>query len=322
MKLSVLPIAAALLTACSTLETVPNPGEATDGLIYYMPNKDFVATITVKSGQNTNVAFSESAAYPDLSARFALQFSRNPIAKNTLDVGVSEKGLLTSTKSDAVPGISDALKSLAGIAGTVSGFAPFLAPVPVGCPDGDYVLVFAPAVTPADTCGVHIEVSKIVTRTLAVTAKEVGASDRSSGIYYRQSEPYRVTGTISVSGQNITKEAILFSPSASAIRFLPISKTFFASNHAELTFTDGMPTKYKQDADGELVAALKLPADVISAYFAAIGAVFDSFKEKDTKEAAALDASTKLELARAKYAACLAAIQGKADAAVIAKLGC
>ena len=62
-----------------------------------------------------------------------------------------------------------------------------------------------------------------------------------------------------------------------------------------------------------LVSLLNLPADVIGAYFSAVGQVFDSFKSNDTKEATALSESLDLELTKQKYEACIAAIEAKEE---------
>jgi hypothetical protein len=52
-----------------------------------------------------------------------------------------------------------------------------------------------------------------------------------------------------------------------------------------------------------------------------MGTVFTSFNTNDTSHGEALDANTKLQLAKQKYDACLVAIKAN-DAAAIAKLGC
>ena len=138
-----------------------------------------------------------------------------------------------------------------------------------------------------------------------------------AGIYYRQNEPYLVT----VKGSNLSASTIVFSPSQSSTYFLPVSKTFFANNEAEFELEFGVPTKYKQETGSELLSLLKLPADVIGAYFAAVGQVFDNFKAADTSETAALTESLKLELAKRKYEACIQAIKDEKPAR-IKELGC
>lgn len=65
---------------------------------------------------------------------------------------------------------------------------------------------------------------------------------------------------------------------------------------------------------------LKLPAEVIGAYFSAAGGVFDAFKVKDNSEVSAVGV-LKLEMAKKKYEACLAAIKAN-DQTQITALNC
>ena len=285
-----------------------------------MPKKDFIVTVTMKGGKDTKVAFADSSVYPDLSKRYLLTYTRNALGKNTMTIGINEKGLLTTATAETTSGISEALKNLAASAGTIGAMGSGLRDAQIDepvCPDGDSVFVVR---IDADTttqklCSARVSFKRLDGGSSVSTAVE--ANKAVAGIYYRQNEPY-LAEAIGSSGKT---SAILFSPSRSPTYLLPISPTVFAHNKAEFGFTEGMPTKYNQDADGEVIALLKLPADVIAAYFAAIGATFDSFKSTDTKEKDALEAATKLSLARQKYEACVAAINAK-DAAVIAKLGC
>jgi hypothetical protein len=135
-------------------------------------------------------------------------------------------------------------------------------------------------------------------------------------VFYRQSEPYEIT--VKDSSTNANYQKIILSPSQSKISFLPISKTLFANNEASFTFEDGIPKSAKQDTDGELIALVKIPADIIGAYFAAIGSVFNSFKTNDTAKTDALAANLKLELEQRKYNECKAALAAtpKDDAAI------
>ena len=130
-----------------------------------------------------------------------------------------------------------------------------------------------------------------------------------AGIFYRQDLPYLVT----VTGGAVNEAAMVFSPSDSRTHFLPIARTFFSSNSADFELSDGVPKRYKQASDGEGIALFKLPADVLSAYFSAVGSLFDAFKVRDTKQAEMLGESLKLELAKKKYDACLEALQAKDD---------
>jgi hypothetical protein len=302
-----------VIAACSSLKStplLPNQGGSMDeahGLVYYMPRKDFKMTLTVKDGTVETINLTETAAYPDLVHQYSLRHAYNGLGKNTLDVGVGTNGLLTSSKATTKSGVSDAFKNLAS---SLGGFAPLEGPEDAACAeDGTYTYIFEPLSPPQVPC-VNVAVAPLFAANAGVSHNK-SANEAHSGIFYRQARPY-VVEVSNDQGQKLAS-ALLLSPSDAVVSFMPVSRTLFADNEAEFTFIDGMPTKYKQDADGEFVALLKLPADVIKAYFAAVGATFDAFKSTDQKNVAALDQALALELAERKYKACLAAIQANDD---------
>jgi hypothetical protein len=122
-------------------------------------------------------------------------------------------------------------------------------------------------------------------------------------------------------GRGFSSAAVVFSPNASNTHFLPISKTLFANNKAEVSLADGMPESWKQDTDGELIGLLKLPADIIGAYFSAVGEMFEGFSSADEKQVEAITQDLKLQLARQKYQACTLAIQSD-NKELVEALGC
>ena len=306
--------AALLLQACSSLQSIEAPREGNaDGLTYFMPNRDFLVTITIESGAVKKVVLGTTDAYPDTSTQYVLSYRRNALGKNTLDVVITESGLLTSTKSVTESKVSDAFKNLGTLFGQARAFQRNNAGA-ASCNDGDHVFAYKKPQT--DTpCGVAIEISAIGAP--AVVGRSNPGRGGRSGIFYRQNLPYLMTA----SKAGLHAAAIVFSPSESVTHFLPVSESLFTNNTADFGFKDGVPTKYSEDTDAEIVALLKLPADVIAAYFSAVGAMFESFKTRDTNQAEALAASLKLELAKQKYTACLAAMAAKDDARV-KELGC
>ena len=92
-----------------------------------------------------------------------------------------------------------------------------------------------------------------------------------------------------------------------------IERTAFSDNKTDFTFVDGMLTDYVQDADSDLIGLLKLPADVIQAYFSAVGAMFTKKKDLSETEKDYLSAIQSLELQKLKTEGCLAAIQAGAE---------
>ncbi|MDN3922525.1 hypothetical protein [Roseateles violae] len=320
-KYVVLAICSPMLLACASIDSIQSDAPG-DGLVYYMPNKDFIVTV-VNNDSGVSASIESSAAYPDLSQPYVLNFNRNWIGKNEIKVGVGASGLLTSAKSTTTSGISDVLKNLAASFGAAAAMTD---PTKEGpCPKGSftYVVQLKSRVEKDRklACGLSVVFEPLrwpaETESKPVTKDELSKGRQGTGIFYRQEEPYLVQVVSTSEPSKISASAIKFSPSQATTRFLPIAKTLFASNEAEFAFTDGMPTKYDQNADGELIGLLKLPADVIGAYFEAMGKIFTSFKGKDEGQASVLAAETQLELAKIKYAACAKAIQAKDDKLIL-----
>lgn len=312
-----------MLASCSSIKSIEVPQDAdqqVDGLTYFMPMKYFTVTITVATAasktQITKVTFGTTPSYPDLSTQYVLRYGGNVFGKNTLDVTITESGLLSTAKSTTISNVADAFKNLASSTGVLRTHALDKARADTTCPtDGDHVFAYdGPGVYEA--CGMSITITAIGSDSDFAGHSRAKATEH-SGIFYRQNLPYLMTA----SGTGLNSAAIVFSPSESRTHFLPISMTFFSNNAADFGFQEGVPNKYKQETEGELVALFKIPADVLAAYFAAVGSTLDAFKTNSSKEAEALAESLKLEVAKKKYEACIEAIKAN-DAARIKELSC
>lgn len=310
-----------MLTSCASIQSVSSDGSGnTTGLVYFLPMKKFTLSVVVKKGDIVSVTPGVSASFPDVNNRFVLNHRANFLGKNTASVSVTDQGLLSSANSTTISGVSEALINLSSSIGIRRGLSFSEESSSSECDiDSTYLFVIDKG-DDRTPCGVTVEIEKLssgIERPLLAAS----ATERRSGtgVYYRVNEPYIIRA---VAPNGLKTESIVFSPIDSDTFFLPVTKTFFASNKAELSFKDGVPNKYVQETDGELVALFKLPADIISAYFAAAGSVFDSFKSSDSKEAAALAESLKLEIAKDKYIACLEALNNEDGDATFKELGC
>ena len=314
-----------------------------EGLSYYMPKKDLKVTVTVEDHDKihrtpakiTKIDLDTTEAYPDLSKRYVLKHQGSLVSKNDLHIGITENGLLTSSKSTTTSKINEAFKSLAASAPVITRNKTVIQPTePLKCKvPGIYTFLYEiPDSEDKETlgapCGIGIDIKKLTSKApleLIFKAHLEGTKNTKigsaghiifkapySGIFYRQNEPYKVSASGKViNGFNVQK--IIFSPSNSKTSLLPVKKTLFSDNVADFGLEDGVPTKYNQDVDAELVALLKLPADIFTSYFAAIGTTFEAFKKQETDEAALLNASLALELVKYKHAACIEAIKSKND---------
>lgn len=318
MRWIIISLSALCISSCSSIKSIEQPtADSVDGLTYYMPKKDFVVTINVESDVVKKISLGTTPAYPDLSKQYVLNHGSNFLGKNTLDVAVTEKGLLTSSKSTTISHVTDVFKNLATTYGQLRSFSLDGKSTPVDkcSTDGEHIFTYSSTGT-YEPCGITITISKAESSN-ETKAHNKKAEESYSGVFYRQNEPYLVSAT----GEGLNISSIVFSPSNSKTLFLPVSKTFFANNEADFEFVDGIPTKYRQDTDGEAIALFKLPADIVGAYFGAIGSIFDSFKSNDGKEAEALSSSLSLELAKKKYTACIKAIDDK-DEETVKELDC
>lgn len=138
------------------------------------------------------------------------------------------------------------------------------------------------------------------------TSASMGSGNH-AGLYYRESLPYRVY-VVQSDAVNNHRDFLVFSPNEAPTAFLPQARTLFADNNATFTFKDGMPQSFDQSADGELVALAKLPADILEAYFTAIGSAFSNRKTDIDNEKDYLDALNQLAVTQIKRAKCQDAI--------------
>jgi len=260
-------LAAALTTcACSSINSIEEAsGPEADGLKYYMPRKSFVATVTMKGKKATAVELSTSAAQPDFGKQYVLRYAGNAFGKNALDVGVSEAGLLSTAKSTTESSVAEAFKGVAQVAGYLAAVRTVKvdskAAAPTQCAaDGTYVFIFDTPVQGAIVCDITVNITAIGTPPTTGHSRETGQAQ--SGVFYRQNLPYLMTAD----GSDVHTAAFVYSPTESPTYFLPISRTFFSNNSAEFGFAEGMPKTYKQETQGEIVALLKIPADVVAAY--------------------------------------------------------
>ena len=312
-----LPLTLSVLTcvgllACASIESQEAPqGTPVQGLSYYLPNKDFAVTLTVKGQKPEKASIGTTPAYPDLSRQFVLHYGRNGLGKNAMDVTVSPSGLLSTATSSTQSGLTEAFKALATSLGSVKGLGS--GAVQAGSPcsiDGEYSFVY-PKPGVYRPCGEAVTIRIVALPepaappTPVVSRPESGHGLAQAGIFYRQERPYQV----SVTGGAVNTVALVFSPSQSPAHFLPIARSFFSSSNADFELSEGVPKRYKQSSDGEGLALLKLPADVLAAYFSAVGSLFDNFKNNDSKQVQALNESLKLEFAKKKYDACIEALR-------------
>jgi len=325
-KLYCLAISMIVLSGCSSINSIENPDQKEmDGLIYFMPKKDFQITVSVKDSKKS-ITVKTTKAYPDLSKQYVLKYRKNLVGKNTLKIGINEQGLLTSAHSATESQVTGILKNLAAGYGQIStaSRSKDIRAEKKGklcSSDGIYTFIYK-TTGHYHPCGLDLTIKKVKeTRKHLSHSKKEGKSY--SGIYYRQNEPYyvKVHGNETYDNHRIYIEQIVFSPSDSPTHFLPISQTFFTDNDANFTFKEGIPTEYGQISDSELLALSKIPADILSSYFKAVGSMFNQVNSNNESEKMTISSSLELELVKKKYEACIEAIK-EDNSQLIEQLGC
>lgn len=346
MMRSAMLLASLSLAGCSSMLSVPvtatSAATAGDGLVYYLPRRDVLITFTVaEKGQRPTVEIAASASYADPNEVYVLRYQRNAIGENAIDIGINTSGLLNnaakSTSSNQLSQIAEAFSALkAARAATalpanlddcldvgVHRYSVDLTKdlVPItdksGNPNGNFSLG-------KTLCGKNFPVGVVVEKLWSSASAANGiravacGGAPCNGLYYRQNRPYRVTLT----APGVTATQVVESPSESGTLFLPMAATVFAGSEASFTFEDGVPTHYAQKADGEAIALLKLPAQLLKAYFEAVGGILSATKDNKTAQAEKVGAELKLELAKRQYSICLAAIGAGASAEELKGLGC
>jgi hypothetical protein len=333
------------LSACASVGTHTEKKGVQGGLVYFMPKKDFVIKVTTTSSKEsapkgaskenapekgssttkTTVVSTVTDAYPDFEQQYVLTYKFNLFGDNELDLGINEKGLLTSAKAKTVSKVNEALENLGKSAGSAGSVATPMAPGGgegdrVSCQnDGEYIFIYDKPINDKDICDdlkldiVQIDKEKYNNTTARSPNSDGSQEDRKIkyGIYYRQLVPYKIT--VKSARSSIHHENIVYSPSDSKIHFLPISRTFFANNEIDFGFTDGIPTKYVQKTNSELVGLFMLPGSLIGGFLEGVTSGLKNILDVKGKEKDIVEASTVLEVAKLKHEKCIAALAAKND---------
>ena len=322
MKIVLVSLLVTIVSGCAALSSteLSTPNEP-KGVVYYMPKRDFLVTLEIgDDGSTSKATIGQTAVYPDISRPYLLQHRILPLAKNETEITVVN-GLLTASKSTMTSSVLDAAKALAGAAGTRNAALSKNGEVDGPCESGiQRIQVPVPTVNwSSNFCDVTIKI-EVMGQNTNLKTTSLSKGEAHSGIFYRMNLPYKISVEREAK-PSISEVNMLMSPSESPILFIPISRGFFANAKADVAFESGVLSSYKQTTESEVVGAAKLPAEIATAYFAAIGAVFTSFKSNDNLEIDKINANIKLQIALKKSEACIEAIEaGKDD--IVQSLEC
>jgi hypothetical protein len=315
-----------LLAGCApvTSERWSN-GPAPDGIVYFLPLQQIKVTVTVPDGKdgaknNYDVSVEPGPAYPDPTQRYVLKLRGSPLATRKHTVSTDERGLLTSVSPVITSQVTAALQKIGAAAATASTrFAD-----QKQCAPGPQHLLLDPKEVAGKShcerlCQLCIKIERVPSKpsNSEDSSKSKATDDpllkNADGIFYRRQLPYKVTVTGNVQTQNqtqtITREFLVFSASESPTYFQPFSKSLLTDTAAIATLeSPGMLTKFEETDNSEALALLTLPADILGAYFGAIGKMFDWQKTALDQEKTYLDTLNQLSVAKLQSENCKNAI--------------
>jgi hypothetical protein len=285
-----------------------------DGLVYFLPKRAVIVTLTVPKEGAPSVSVEPSAAYADTSKAYVVSLHRNQAGTNKLAVEVNENGLLQSASSDTTSALTTVLGQAAELAATSVLTLADQKEIPCLRP-GSYQKYLFDDTKDVHLCGITFTLAFTEPAFTPTDTARMGSS-RMPGFFYRPNRPATVTvdGTLALSetlGYKFDDKRVVSLPNHSPVAFLPIARNAFGSNKSSFVFVDGMPKKYSQDIDGEALGVLKLPASILKSY---ADALTSNFKRQQGIDRAEIDNT----LAQLKRDRCLAAIATKDETKIAA----
>lgn len=309
---------AGVLAGCATIQTtVQDPRlPAGDGPVYWLPTKLIQVTLKREEKKADEISVGVGAAHPDYRRRFVLGTDK-AFGASHLAVTLNSRGLLGSINADSTNTLSDVLKNVAATLGSVRAVRSFFEAAQT-CPDGEFTILIDPSPILADKkefleeqlCDFQVVVEPgfphkpIRDAVLAESGEgnRPAVGETYDGVFYRLDFPYKVLVTPRPAEQAgiephkagarspKTREFEVSSPAGSPAFFMPVKGALLASNVVKLTLSDGVLTASDENKENEIAAAISLPADLVGAYFAAVGKMFDSRKDAKVSQQAYLEA--------------------------------
>lgn len=320
-----------LLSACTSVSSrnASTAPRSNNGIVYSLPKRLIDVKVEFSEDGNHTLAVSGGSYYPDSRAeyRFIARIHSGKVGSNNSKL--SAPGGLLSNADAAYTGqaaeLGKAVGSLAGTLGTIGKSGAFgtgwanLGMLPASsCNrktsasrsipfsefiDGKYTYNPLPN-TPA--CSSVVVIIKRLGDTKDYTPIEPQSKgERSNGLWHRIELPYLVTATV---GDNLSTSTLIMLPDESPKYFAEMGSGLFADSTSKMTFSNGVLTGTDRDNDSEVIALLKIPASLISAYTSAIGDVFSNFSTGKKQEANSEIARLNRDLVIRQLDACRAAI--------------
>jgi hypothetical protein len=107
------------------------------------------------------------------------------------------------------------------------------------------------------------------------------------GILYRTPQPYKFSV---LRGQATAAEAVFYSESGMPYQLLPIKRSAFVKRETTITFVQGVPVTVETKKPSEVLAAVSIPLDIVTAILAAPGQLL-TFRVNNTQSKGQLEAN-------------------------------
>lgn len=320
IRISAAAMALFLLSGCAGFESKPiaplaekaAPRAVEDGIVYYMPLRPIIVQVALDDNGAMTITVPGASAIPDQSHPYLLTVPNNGIGESHATIQIGTNGLLQSAATVQTSGVDALVKAIATDLGTISALAARRVPAPRQAKPCERSHTYSLVIWPEEhvtgghvgsVCTLNVTLEKRGGHSpLKNTDKAEEYTAAQSGVFYKTEMPYLVTVT-APSTPTQGQSFIVYSPDESPIQFLPLKKSFFANNTTTFTLTDGLLTKSESDVGGEITGLALLPADAISAYMAALGAVFSSLKTNAADKSSLAVSNALLEACRAAIAA-------------------
>jgi hypothetical protein len=321
----------ALVLSCCTSVTSRSSGSNNLGLVYFLPTTLIPVTLSFNATSGSiDFIGGQPEFLPDESQRYFLNSIQSPFHKETVDLKVTNRGLLTTFSVQSESQVTEIAKGIARSGGfqresSVKGAGQqvYQAQIDLAALATQPGSKARPAATQRLSNEMNFALRKGLSHakladdsylnhvlrdgsqlfdfsvervTPYIAPENDGAPDCSVGFCYRLPVVYKLVAKFA---NGVRQEAIITVPNGSPTYVAALNRGVFANWTNTITINNGMLTGYKyQTSQSEFLGVVTLPFEVVGASIEALtqqGSIFTSRKARIDKEIAYLEALAKLE---------------------------
>lgn len=287
-----------LITVSGCTAMSSRPPDAKDsalGTVYYLPKAYIMLTVTVdEQGEQLMVEAAQPELVGDPEAAYSLTSAFNPFGGDDFVISVGKDGLLTSVNLKATGDLDESLVAAAKSAGKASKF------LELEQRADNRKVVFQEYIDPAKLVNIEDELTNLnariksalvkvnakneevkaakegltigVTRLINPSGGVTAPKDCDEGVCYRRLIPYAIKASVG----GLQKEKMFQIPNGSPTYVAAVKRGVFSNWNTEITFENGMLTKYDHDHKSEAVEFFALPGELIDGFVSGVTEGFTS----------------------------------------------